>query len=326
MFVTAQTPLFEDRVREIVDALDAVGIPVEYLDGTIQVDGTRFAVAIVDRAHPTPAAIAQIIAEAPARRPAMIVADRISEPGRERLRRAGWGWFDRRGHVRIWTNGVRIEMPCPSSGDVPDRASGNPWTTVGLEVALATMMEPNREVSARHIAEVITRSAGAVHDLIRRFSTVGLIGNASRLPLLPELFWETAAQWPDADWLGLPQEINEISGIVDPHHLIRVDERAATLGGARIAAAGDMPARAYVTNQRALRRLRGMVDRERPTRTWVRSAPVQYVPINVEFPADSEYPWTIAHPLLCALRLAADPARGREIVEQWGIVPAGAEP
>jgi hypothetical protein len=33
----------------------------------------------------------------------------------------------------------------------------------------------------------------------------------------------------------------------------------------------------------------------------------------------------VAHPVLCAVRLAADPARGREIVEDWGIVP-GAGP
>lgn len=324
--MTAHTPLFEERQREVVDALDAIGVPVSYLDGSIQVDGVRLTLSIIDRAHPTPAAIAQIIADAPARRPAIVIADRISEPGRERLRRAGWGWLDRRGHVRLWTNGVRIDSPVPGAGATPDRASGNPWTTVGLEVALATMIEPSRQVSARHIAAVTDRSVGAVHDLIARFSTIGLIGKASRLPLMPELFWEAAAHWPDGDWLGLPQNITALTDIVEPHQIIRVDERAATLGGARIAAAGDMPARAYITNQRGLRRLRGMVDRDAPVRTWVRSAPVHYVPINAEFPADSEYPWTIAHPILCALRLAADPARGREIVEQWGIVQVGAEP
>jgi len=32
----------------------------------------------------------------------------------------------------------------------------------------------------------------------------------------------------------------------------------------------------------------------------------------------------VAHPMVCALRLAADPSRGREIVESWGIVPVPA--
>ena len=54
--------------------------------------------------------------------------------------------------------------------------------------------------------------------------------------------------------------------------LVRVDERAATLGGARIAAAGDLPARAYVPNNRVFRRLRNLTERDAPTRTWVRAA------------------------------------------------------
>jgi hypothetical protein len=48
---------------------------------------------------------------------------------------------------------------------------------------------------------------------------------------------------------------------------------------------------------------------------------VQWVPLNEEHPPDDEHPWAVAHPVLCAVRLAADPARGREIVEDWGVVP-----
>jgi hypothetical protein len=108
--------------------------------------------------------------------------------------------------------------------------------------------------------------------------------------------------------------------------LVRVDERAATLGGARIAAAGALPARCYVRSPSALRKLRGLVDRDEPTRCWVRRAPVSWLPLNDDHPPDDEHPWSVAHPVLCAVRLAADPARGREIVEDWGIVPGTAPP
>jgi hypothetical protein len=48
---------------------------------------------------------------------------------------------------------------------------------------------------------------------------------------------------------------------------------------------------------------------------------VTWLPLNDGHPPDAEHPWAIGHPQLCALRLASDPARGREIVEDWGIVP-----
>lgn len=323
MFVTAQTNEFDELSREIVEALQAVRIPVERHDGVLIVDGHRVVPALVDRAHPTPAALAQIVAESPPSRPALVVADRISEPGRDVLRRAGWGWLDRRGHLRLWANGVRVEVPVPGlDAGSPDRG-GNPWTTVGLEVAVAALVDPSRTVAARNVAATIGRSVGAVHEMIGRLGDVGLIGQASRLPLLPDLFWETAAHWPDDGWTGLAIDITELANRVDPASLVRVDERAATLGGARIAAVGDLPARLYVPNERVLRRLRAFIERGAETRTWVRVSPVQYLPLNDEQSADPEHPWRVAHPIVCALRLAADPARGREIVEDWGIVPGG---
>lgn len=323
VFVTAQTPQHDELTHEVVDALTAVGIPTELYDGVLVVDGNRIVPAIVDRAHPTPATLAQIVAEAPPRRPAVVVADRISEPGRQVLRRAGWGWLDRRGHLRLWTHGVRVELPVPGLADHASPGGGNPWTTVGLEVALAALLEPDRVVATRHVAGVTGRSVGAVHEMTTRLAKVGLIGHASRLPLLPDLFWETAAHWPDDGWTPLAADIVEVAERAAPAPIVRVDERAATLGGARIAAAGDLPARVYVTAPGTLRRLRTLVDPDLPPRTWVRVSPVSFLPENREHPADDAHPWQIAHPLVCALRLAADPARGREIVEDWGIVPPG---
>jgi hypothetical protein len=48
---------------------------------------------------------------------------------------------------------------------------------------------------------------------------------------------------------------------------------------------------------------------------------VTYLPENTEHPPTDVHPWRVAHPMICALRLAADPARGREVVDDWGIVP-----
>lgn len=311
-----------EEIEEIEAALRALGLEVAEQDGDLIVDGVRLGLTIEARAHPTPADLALLVNQRRGAGPMLVVADRLSEAGRDVLRSAGWGWLDRRGHLRLWVPGLRLECPVPGGRSVRTRSS-NPWTPVGLEVALAALIEPAERVSARRVAALTGRSVGAVHEMISRFTDVGLIGPTTGRPLLPELFWETAAHWPDDGWIPLPLAPEEVGQRVGAAVFIRVDERAATLGGARIAAAGDLAARGYLTSEQSLRKMRSMVDRDQPTRCWVRAAPVRWLPDNPEFPPDDRHPWRIGHPVVCALRLGADPARGREIVESWGVVPEG---
>lgn len=322
MFVTARTDEEQELLRDVAEAVGALGLDAHLADEVLIVDGTRLVLHLIGRAHPTPADLVQLTGESPSRLPALVVADRISEAGRDVLRRAGWGWLDRRGHLRVWVPGVRIESPLPALGGAAGRSTpANAWTTVGLEIALAVLREPTLPVTARRIAAITGRSVGATHELIGRFVELGLVGRKTHLPLLPELFWETSARWPDDGWIGLPVSLAELAERLGGDALVRVDERAATLGGARIAAAGDLPGRCYVVSAAALRRARSLADRDQAVRTWVRAAPVTWIPENEDHRPDAEHPWRVAHPLVCALRLAADPARGREIVEAWGIVP-----
>lgn len=321
MFVTAQTQEYVDLSREIADALGSLGLEVREVDGVLTVDGARLAINLVARAHPTPADLRELVEGAADRLPALVVADRISEPGRDELRRAGWGWLDRRGHLRVWTSGVRIESPVPTGIGTSRARIADPWTTVGLEVALAGLLAPEEQVTARRVAPRIGRSVGATHEIITRFVEVGLVGPITRQPLLPELFWEAAAHWPDDGWQPMPVDLDDLAIAVGPDILVRVDERAATLGGARIPAVGDIPARCYVTTAGALRRAMRLTDGDRVTRCWVRRSPVGWLPENADHPPGLDHPWRVAHPIVCALRLARDPSRGREIVDAWGIVP-----
>jgi hypothetical protein len=320
VFVTAGTQEHDELLGELLDAVRSMGLDAQAEHGALVVDGSRHALLLVGRAHPTPADLTALVRSGGGRGPVVVVADRISDAGRDVLRSDGWGWLDRRGHLRIWAPGLRIETPVGRSHD--DRSvTGNVWTTVGLEVALHALVHPDEPVTARRVAPVIGRSVGATHEMIGRFARNGLIGPRTHKPLLPELFWETAANWPDGDWTPLAVPIEHVSAKVGAHELVRVDERAATLGGARIAAAGALPARCYVRSPTALRKLRAMVDRDAPTQCWVRRAPVTWLPLNEEHLADDDHPWAVGHPVLCAVRLAADPARGREIVDDWGVVP-----
>jgi hypothetical protein len=327
VFVTARTDEQQQLIGDIAEAATALDIDAHVDGEALLVDGNRILPQIVRRAHPTPADLSQLVAAAPGKLPAMVVADRISDAGREVLRRAGWGWLDRRGHLRLWASGVRIESALPATAATAGRSGVvNAWTTVGMEIALAALCDPEAPVTARRVAAVIGRSVGATHELIGRFVELGLVGRQTHRALLPDLFWEASARWPDGGWVGLPVDLADVAERIGGGELVRVDVRAATLGGARIAAVGDLPARCYVRSASALRRARALGERgpndpELPVRCWVRASPVTWLPLNEDHPPDAAHPWSIGHPQLCALRLAADPSRGREIVEAWGIVP-----
>lgn len=326
MFVTARTADHARLTAEVAEALDALGLDARADDDALVIDGTRAKVNLAARAHPTPADLRQLVGDAAGRLPAMVIADRISEAGRDVLRSGGWGWLDRRGHLRLWLPGARIDSPLPDDAGTATRAAPrDPWTTVGLEIALVALSSPAEPVTARRVAPIIGRSTGSTHELIRRFVDVGLIGPKTHRPLLPELFWETAARWPDDGWVGCTAPLTEVAARLGADELVRVDERAATLGGARITAVADLPPRAYVHSATSVRRARSLGERGGPTRCWVRVAPVRWLPTNLDHPPDDTHPWLVGHPLVCALRLAADPARGREIVEAWGVVPDGSE-
>ncbi len=340
MFVTPRSP--STATTEILEALRSAGLEPTLVtptatgasaaestaaestaaDTILEIDGTALTINLIERAHPNPADLRQLCSLEPT--PSLVIADRISLSGRAILRENGWSWLDRRGHLRIWVRGCRIEVDISDSVTgitAPPRSSGNLWTVVGLEIALHALINTDQPASARRVASAIGRSVGTTHELLARFVEAGLIGPTTRKPLMPDLFWETSARWPDDGWVPLPYSLVELAERLDTTELVRVDERAATLGGAKIAAAGDLPARCYVTSNTTLRRLRPLVDKASPTKTFVRLSPINWLPELDGFGVSENHPWRIAHPMLCALRLASDPSRGREIVQAWGIVP-----
>lgn len=321
VFATARTDEWRQLLLEVLDALHAVGLEGVVVDDGLVVDNIALVPQIVERAHPTPADLAELVEAGRGSPTPIVVVDRISAAGRDVLRGAGWGFLDRRGHLRLWSAGVRIELPVPEPDGSARPTRSNPWTPVGFEVALAALIDPESPVTARQVAPVIGRSVGATHESIGRFRSVGLVGSRTNRPLVSELFWETSAHWPDDGWIPVALDLVELAERMGGDELVRVDERAATLGGARIPAAGGLAPRLYLTSASAVRRAAALGERDGQARTWVRRSPIRWLPRNEDHPPDDDHPWSIAHPMLCALRLAADPARGREIVEDWGLLP-----
>lgn len=199
---------------ELSEALEALGLEVDVGGSGLVADGTSVDLEVFERAHPHPGVVAELVGQSA--EPALLVADRISEAARQVLRDAGWSWLDRRGHLRIWIPQLRVDAPI-GVGHGDARGTGNsPWTPVGLEIAVHALINPDVEVSARRIAADTGRSPGGTQEILGRFMAEGLIGSASRLPLLPDLFWETSSHWPDDGWLPLTVDIVEAARVAGP--------------------------------------------------------------------------------------------------------------
>ena len=311
--------LIADAIADIAAACESLDLPTAVQAGSrLSIDGVRLGLNVVVRSHPNAGDIARVVDESA--KPAMLVADRISDAGRQVLRAAGWSFLDRRGHLRIWKKGLRIDSDFVTNRPDIAHRTRNPWTQLGLEVALAALCEADQSVSARRLAQQLGRSPGSIHELVARFTEEGLIGPKTRKPLLPDFFFELVARWPDDEWIPLPLSLFDIAERFGVDHFIRVDERAATLGGAKIAAAASLAPRCYVDSPVVLRRLRSIVDRSQPAVCFVRASPTRWIPELEGFEPHPSHPWRVAHPVLCAVRLAKDAARGREIVGTWGII------
>jgi len=264
--------------------------------------------------------------------PVIVVADRISAPARQTLRRAEQNFFDRRGHLRLVLPAIRIDVDLPNENR--SRLS-NPVPLAGAvakELALVCLSEPDHPHGLRPTAQAIDRSPAAIHEAARGLKAVGLLTDANEA-VFPELFWELAAAWhrepvavarapwPDrklADSLGL--------GLVDVEETVGwalTDTVAAGAWGAPVVVRGGYPPDFYVPDRGALHRAMAELgeahDPEKRGAT-VAVAPVPFVcRSRVSRPPGSVSPveWPMASHVVVALDLAQDRARGREILEQW---------
>ncbi|BBU22464.1 MULTISPECIES: hypothetical protein [Mycobacterium] len=261
----------------------------------------------------------------------VVVANRITADAREELRAAGWSWLDTRGHLRLAANGLLVDANVPAAMRAPRRRE--PFAgQVGIELASAMLLTPDRVVSIRPLATQIDRAPSSVSDTIAAFRDANLITPAGH-PRTPELFWELASRWKPTDFAvaNEPREGGLLNALrvnlddFDKPGWALSDSRAAAVYGAPIAIRSNHPPVLYVPDQQVMRRAAKLLApaREHITPTAVvRVAPTPLVCIYrqdpVDFPGNgnSEY-WPMTRPLFVALDLAQDPGRGREILDSW---------
>lgn len=307
--------------------MELAGLHAACRGGRLVVDGVAVPVEVKHLAVVTPTS-ARGLLHPPEGMVALVVANRISEDARKELAARGWGWVDRRGHVRIWTKGLRIasEIEPLRANETDDRVA-SVFPPVGIEVALALLTDPERQWTVSALASHLGRSAGGVSERLRALRDAGLVDRRNS-PLIPDLFWEIVDPWhqrpvglgsfpgivgpfPQMSWLGLPTD------------WVLTDTQAALLLGAPVIASTDGPPDFYV-HQPSI--VDAAVSHFGPARGQPAATvrPIRYEGVHVGEPfRRTSSGIRVAHPVVVALDLAHDRARGREVVEAWDPTPLG---
>lgn len=314
-------------LRELLDALKRAHVPASVRRGRLVVDGVDLDADVRQLSVVTPA-IARGIGHPSRGVLGIVVADRISEEARAVLADLGWGWVDRRGHVRVWTKGLRISSSIEAlRADVPADRFASAFPPVGIEVALALLRQPEREWTVKDVAATTGRAAGGVSERLRALRDAGLVDRSNR-PIVPELFWELVGAWHQrptglGSFPGLDGPFEQLSWLGLPSDWVLTDTQAALVFGAPVIASNDGPPDFYVPQASMVD---AAVSHFGPSRGQAAATirPIRYAGIHATEPFQrTRAGIQVAHPVVVALDLAHDRARGREMVEGWDPTQLG---
>lgn len=260
----------------------------------------------------------------------LIVADRITADGRDRLNRAGWSWLDLRGHLKLVGPGLFVDADVPTLSEPGSERSGL-IGRVGIELAALLLLDPTARIGVRAAAMMLARSPSSISDAFAAMRAGDLV-DANRVPAVPELFWELAEHWKSAsrDVKSLPTHLRSRDdvalhlGIDDIESTVGwalTDTLAAAIYGAPVSMRIGHPPDFYVPDRSVLRRavqLLGPAATPSTRAGRIRVAPVPLVCARrVDATGWANEVWPLVNPLFVALDLAQDPGRGREILDGW---------
>jgi len=290
--------------------------------------------------------LAEQLVATEARGSKIVVANQLSAEAKDVLARTnesrgtfGWSWLDRRGELQLnhptaigavhFDRGaLNPRSALPSGWSLATPASDGPIRgRAGISYAAALLLDPTKRPSIRNVAAAAGMSHGAVGDAAKLLQKAGLILPAGA-PEVPDLFWALAAVWG-------PTRITPVASMPTSDQAQRWGARTDdpgepgwALGGDDAAAAWGAPVFAvggrpwiWVPAEADARR----AERSLSTASWEGYAAVIAVPPTLLVCRHRQQPPTelepqflpTLHPLFLALELAQDPARGREILDQW---------
>ena len=250
----------------------------------------------------------------------VVVADRLIGPVPDMLDELGWGYLDRRGHLRFQAEGLFVDTdvePRPRPRAVP---SGPIAGRVAQGVALLMLMTPEHAFGTRQLARALPASHSTVHDALTRLRASSLVDRSGR-PLVPDLFWDLAGVWQvtRTPVHRRPSEYQVKVGFDAP--FAESGDRAAAHWGAPLGVRAESVPDLYVDPRVLARAIRVLGPADRATAACTLApAPVDVVVQEASaHPAGDGLFW--AHPVVVALDLAQDRSRGQEILADWTPPP-----
>jgi hypothetical protein len=264
----------------------------------------------------------------------MVAAERIAEGAKECFIKAGIGFFDRRGRVRlVGPDGLFVDA-LTQPGATITSPSAPLSGEVAKEVAIVLLSDPLHPPGVRPLAGMIGRAPSSVLEALRGLRQAGLVSSANE-PLIPDLFWDLESQWhrevhplaaapepaqrrrTDPLQLGLGSG-NADGWLLDEEGWALTDTLGAAAWGMPLVASSSYPPDFYVPSAVVLRRAiatLGKATEPEERACTVSTAPVQLVcRRRVSRPSST---WPVADHVVVALDLARDRARGREVLDRW---------
>lgn len=246
----------------------------------------------------------------------VVVADRITADARSLLTASGWSWLDLRGQLHLRGPGLLVDTAVPTQTRPAVRAQPPIRGKAGLAVAYWLCAHPRRTLSPTGGAGELGFAPSTISTAMSALAEAGLV-DASRLAVLPELFWELAASWqPEWTWLASRPEPPDWPDAERGTSCVRTGDAVAVEYGAPLVTAGEGPLELFVP---------GPVDLTITARRYGFARPgtgeaaVAVAPVSQVFRGSAlgEGGWRLAPKLAVALQLATDSARGREILNDW---------
>lgn len=258
----------------------------------------------------------------------VLAARRVSAAVRDALSARDMGYFDARGHLRLWRTPLLVDVDVPGVAPTASARRVRFETASMLDVALA-ILDGSVSGGVRATAARIGRSPGTVSKQLAKLRAARLVDEGGD-PTVPDLFEAVLEGWhpqrtPLAD---LPRPgsgpVNERLQLgaddVSRPGWVLADSFAAAAWGAPVVLAGDAPPDFYVPDAGVLRQARALLGDAEFGRHACSAAvtPAPYVcRVRHDRSDVIDSPWFAPSPVVAALDLAVDPARGRETLEAW---------
>jgi hypothetical protein len=255
----------------------------------------------------------------------VVVADVVTARVRAAYERESVSWLDRRGHMRLIGADLDVDDALAPIPRQPARVEEIPRRPIagrgGVEVAMALLLAPEEPLHVRALARQVDLAPSTISTALGRLRNASLATPSNR-PLVPELFWELAAQW-DPAWVGLLRDPATPGRGPAADVLVRTGDVAAAARGAPIVIGPKPRSQWYVPSPEVLERLTarcGSAADNRDIAAQVAVAPSVQIALAAR-PADGLHEdqsrELIAPDVAVALDLAADPGRGREVLRGW---------